>query len=130
MASNVAYMKAYGLPAADLLIWPAALFEIVAGAMLAAGWKTRWAALALVAYTGIAMLIFHAYWNVPADQALNQQIHFMKNVAIIGGLLLVFAHGPARFSIERSLQQARPNFSPVRTNGLHSPYRSNSPSST
>jgi len=102
MAANVAYMKAYGMPLAEVLIWPAALFELVAAAMLVLGWKARWAALALAAYTLIAALIFHGYWNVPADQVLDQQTHFMKNVAIVGGLLFVFAHGPARFSIERS----------------------------
>jgi len=102
MAANVAYMKAYGMPLAEVLIWPAALFELVAATMLVLGWKARWVALALAAYTLIAALIFHAYWNVPADQVLDQQTHFMKNVAIVGGLLFVFAHGPARFSIERS----------------------------
>ena len=78
MAANVAYMKAYGMPAAELLIWPAALFELIAGAMLVLGWNARWAALALAAYTVIAVLIFHRYWSVPADQALDQQTHFMN----------------------------------------------------
>jgi len=101
MAANVAYMKAYGMAAAELLIWPAAVFELIAGAMLVLGWKARWAALALAAYTVIATLIFHRYWSVPADQMLDQQTHFMKNVAIIGGLLFVFAHGSGRLSVER-----------------------------
>ena len=101
MAANVAYMKAYGMPAAELLIWPAALFELIAGAMLVLGWNARWAALALAVYTVIAALIFHRYWSVPADQVLDQQTHFMKNVAIIGGLLFVFARGPARVAFQR-----------------------------
>jgi putative oxidoreductase len=100
-ATNVAYMKAYGMPAAELLVWPAALFELIAGAMLALGWKARWAALALAVYSIISALTFHAYWNVPADQMVDQQTHFMKNVAIAGGLLFVFARGPTRFSIGR-----------------------------
>ena len=99
--ANVGYMKAYGMPMAGLLIWPAALLELIAGAMLALGWKARWAALALALFTLVSMFIFHAYWSVPADQVLDQQTHFMKNVAIIGGLLFVFAHGSARFSVER-----------------------------
>ena len=99
--TKFAYMRAYGMPAAELLIWPAAAFEIVAGAMLVLGWKTRWAALALAGYTAIAAFVFHRYWSVPADQMLDQQTHFMKNVAIMGGLLFVFAHGSARFSVER-----------------------------
>jgi len=101
MAANVAYMKAYGMPAAELLIWPAAVFELIAGIMLVTGWKARWAALALAVYSAIAALIFHRYWSVSADQMLDQQTHFMKNVAIVGGLLFVFAHGSARFSVER-----------------------------
>ena len=101
MDGNVGYMKAYGMPAAELLIWPALVVELAAGAMLLAGWKTRWAALALVLFTIPATLIFHAYWGVPADQALNQQIHFMKNLAILGGLLGVLAHGSGRLGLDR-----------------------------
>jgi putative oxidoreductase len=101
MDANIGYMKAYGMPAADLLIWPAALLEVVGGAMIALGWKTRWAALALAFFTLVAMFIFHAYWSVPADQVQNQQIHFMKNLAIGGALLFVFAHGSGRYSVER-----------------------------
>jgi putative oxidoreductase len=101
LGPNVGYMKAYGLPAAELLIWPALALELIAGAMLLVGWKTRWAALALVLFTIPATFIFHAYWSVPADQALNQQIHFVKNLAIVGGLLSVIAHGAGRFAIER-----------------------------
>lgn len=100
MDGNVGYMKAYGMPAADLLIWPALLVELVAGAMILIGWKARWAALALIVFTILATFIFHAYWSVPADQVLNQQIHFMKNLAILGGLLSVFAHGSGRYALE------------------------------
>ena len=87
---------------AGLLIWPAALLELIAGAMLAFGWKARWAAIALALFTLVSMFIFHAYWSVPADQVQNQQIHFMKNLAIIGGLLVVFARGSGRYGLERA----------------------------
>jgi putative oxidoreductase len=52
-------------------------------------------------YSVVTPLIFHVYWSAPADQVLDQQTHFMKNLAIVGGLLLVFARGPGRFAIER-----------------------------
>jgi putative oxidoreductase len=100
-ASTVAYMQAYGLPAADLLIWPAALLEAVGGAMLALGWRARWVALALAVYTVAATFVFHAYWSVPADQVMNEQIHFMSNLAIGGGLLLLFAHGSGRYALDK-----------------------------
>ena len=101
MDGNVGYMKAFGLPGAELLIWPATLVELVAGAMLLVGWKARWAAAALVVFTLPATFIFHAYWSVPADQALNAQIHFMKNLAIMGGLLGIFAHGSGPLALDR-----------------------------
>ena len=101
MDGNVGYMKAFGLPAANLLIWPALLVELVAGAMLLVGWKARWAAVALVLFTLPATFIFHAYWSVPADQAFNAQIHFMKNLAIIGGLLGIVAHGSGPLALDR-----------------------------
>ncbi len=69
--------------------------------MLALGWKARWAALVLIVFTVPATFIFHAYWGVPADQVMNQQIHFMKNLAIVGGLLSVFAHGAGRLALDR-----------------------------
>ena len=75
--------------------------EVIAGAMLVLGWKARWAALALIVFTVPATFIFHAYWGVPADQVMNQQIHFMKNLAIVGGLLSVLAHGAGGLALER-----------------------------
>ena len=94
-----AYMQAYGMP--DILIWPAALLEVVGGATLALGWKTRWVALVLAGYTVAATFVFHAYWSVPADQVMNEQIHFMSNLAIGGGLLLLFAHGSGRYALDK-----------------------------
>ena len=102
MDGNVGYMKAYGMPMAELLIWPALAVELVAGAMLLVGWKARYAAVALAVFTIPAMFVFHAYWGVPADQVLNQQIHFMKNLAILGGLLGVIAHGSGRLALDRN----------------------------
>jgi putative oxidoreductase len=101
-AGTIGYMQAYGVPAADLLVWPVALVEVLAGLALVLGWKTRWAALALIAFTLPATFIFHAYWGVPADQVMNQQIHFLKNLAIVGGLLSVLAHGAGRYALDRS----------------------------
>ena len=101
-ASTVEYMQAYGLPAADLLIWPAALLELVGGAMLVLGWKARWVALAAAVYTVATALVFHAYWSVPADQVMSEQIHFISNLAIAGGLLLLNAHGAGRYALDKS----------------------------
>jgi len=75
--------------------------ELGAGLMLVFGWKARWAAFLLAVFTAIVTVFFHNFWAMPEAQKMMQQIQFMKNLALIGGLLLVIAFGPGRLSIDR-----------------------------
>jgi putative oxidoreductase len=70
--------------------------ELIGGILLVVGWMTRWAALALAGFTLIAALYFHTDF---ADRM--QIINFMKNLAITGGLLVLFGQGPGRWSLDR-----------------------------
>lgn len=90
------------MPFPELLAGLAVAIELGGGLAILAGWKTRWAALALVAFVIVITPIFHAYWAAPAGQAMGQQINFMKNASILGGMLLLLAFGPGRYSLERS----------------------------
>jgi putative oxidoreductase len=47
----------------------------------------------------------HRYWEYPPAQVVAQYNNFLKNLAIFGGALLVFAAGPGRFSIDRILSK-------------------------
>jgi putative oxidoreductase len=96
----VGYIASKGLPMPQLLAIGAIVVEVGGGLMLLVGWKTRWAATALLVFTGLAALLFHNFWAVPQDQAQNQMIHFMKNLAICGGFLYVIAFGPGETSID------------------------------
>jgi len=100
-AGGVGYMQAYQIPFASILIWPAGLVELAGGLLVLAGWQARAAALVLALFTVLVTPIFHNFWAVPADQALNQTIHFMKNVAIFGGLLHLAAHGAGKLSLDK-----------------------------
>ena len=97
---TVGYIASKGLPLPQLLAIGAIIVELGGGLALAAGWKTRWAALALFVFTALAAVLFHAFWAVPADQAQNQMIHFMKNLSIMGGLLFVIIHGSGPLSVD------------------------------
>jgi putative oxidoreductase len=99
---TVGFMRAYGMPMPEVLVWIALLVELVGGALIALGYRLRWAALVLIVFTLVASFVFHAYWTLPPGQAMGQQVNFMKNIAIIGGLLAVFAHGPGRCALDRS----------------------------
>ena len=98
-AATAGYIASKGLPAAEVLAAISIVVELGAGLALLAGFRARWAALALAVFMIVITPIFHGFWNVPADQAMNQQIHFMKNLAILGGILMVVAFGPGRYSI-------------------------------
>jgi putative oxidoreductase len=78
------------------------LVELGGGILLAVGYKARYAALALAIFSLLAGLLFHNFWAVEAAQKMGQQINFMKNVSIAGGMLMVFAFGPGRYSVDKS----------------------------
>ena len=96
------YMASKGLPMVNVLLPLTILTELGGGLALAAGFKARWVALLLAAFTILAGLIFHNFWAADAAQHMNQQINFMKNITIAGGMLMVFAFGPGRYSVDKS----------------------------
>ncbi len=90
-----------GLPVPQVFAALTIIVEIVGALMLVFGWKARWGAFALAAFTAIVTMLFHNFWAVPPAQKMMEQIQFMKNVAIIGGLLFVMAFGPGRISVDK-----------------------------
>ena len=87
-----AMMAQKGFPAANLLLVITIVLEIAGGLMLIANWNARYAAWALAAFTLAAGSIFHGFWNFwdsPQPEFNNQLNHFLKNLAIVGGLVLV-----------------------------------------
>ena len=99
---TVGYIASKGLPLPQLAAIGAIIVELGGGILLVVGWKARWAAAAIFVFTALATLIFHNFWAVPADQAQNQMIHFMKNISILGGLLYVVVHGSGPLSVDGS----------------------------
>ena len=100
-AQTVQMMEAYRVPLSAVLVYPAGIAELAGGVALALGFQARLAALVLALFTLVVTPIFHAFWAVPADQALSQMLFFTKNLAIFGGLIYVAAHGSARFALQR-----------------------------
>lgn len=97
---TAAYIASKGMPMPMVLAAGAALLEVLGGVALAVGYRTRLAAALLAAFTVLATLIFHAFWSMPADQAAMQQLMFMKNLSVIGGLLMVVGLGAGGCSID------------------------------
>jgi len=98
---TVASIAGKGLPLPQVGAAIAIAVELGAGLMLAVGWKARCAAVAIAVFTLAAAVLFHNFWTM-TDQAMRtNQVMFMKNIAIIGGMLMVVAFGPGRYSLDR-----------------------------
>ena len=69
------------------------------GLLLLVGYRARWAALAIFLFLIPTTLIFHGFWSAPVEQMGNERNAFLKNAAIMGGMLMVWAFGPGRFAI-------------------------------
>jgi putative oxidoreductase len=108
-AGTAGFMASKGMPFAEVLLVGAIAFEIAGGLMVLAGWNARWGAVLLALFTIPATLIFHNFWAVDAAQYQNQFNHFMKNLAVLGGLAYIIAMGSGPYSLrtEDALGSAR-----------------------
>jgi putative oxidoreductase len=86
-------MASVGLPANMAL--GVGIFELVAGLLLAIGLMTRLVSIVLFVYVALTILFFHSAFTDPA-----QQVNALKNLAIMGGMLMVFAYGQMRWSYD------------------------------
>ena len=99
-AGTVGYISSVGLPLPTVAAAVAAAVEVLGALALIVGFGTRLAALALAIFTLVASFFFHAYWSLPADQQMMQQLMFFKNVGVTGGLLALAAFGAGGWSVD------------------------------
>jgi putative oxidoreductase len=103
-SGSAAYFTKLGFPAPEAMTVLAILIELGGAALLILGWQTRRIAWLLVLFVIIATAMAHRFWEFDAAQYVNQMNHFLKNVAIIGGLLYVAVLGAGKLSLdERSV---------------------------
>lgn len=100
--ATMAYIGSLGLPAPALGLVGALVLELAGAVLLVVGYRTRLVALLLAAYAVVTALIFH---HALADQ--NQMFHFLKNLAMAGGLLQVVAFGAGTFSLDNRRAPAK-----------------------
>jgi len=89
------YMAAYGIPASGVLLVLAIMIEIFGGLSILLGFKAKWGAIALFMFLIPATLIFHTEFT---DQI--QSIMLLKNLAMMGGLLMVANYGSGPYSLD------------------------------
>lgn len=87
---------ATGMAMPRILAIMAGVVEVVGGALVAFNIGTRGAAFVLALFTLVATFYFHAFWNMSGEAMQSNMIHAMKNLAIIGGLLIFVVLGSWR----------------------------------
>jgi putative oxidoreductase len=101
ISGTAAFIASKGLPLPQVGAVAAGVGELVFGLAIAVGWQTRLAAAGLILFTAAAAFFFHDFWNVPEGaEREDQMTHFMKNLSMIGGLIVLAAAGAGRFSVD------------------------------
>lgn len=96
----VGYIASKGVPLPEVCAAIAIAAELGLGLLLLVGWQARWAALGLAIFIAVITPIFHGYWALPAAEQMMQKQAFDKNIAVLGGLLVLTALGAGRLSLD------------------------------
>jgi putative oxidoreductase len=101
---TVGYAGSKGV--SEPLLAIATALELFGGISVVLGFRARWGALALIVFLIPVTLVFHNFWAVPAAQQQAQVVNFLKNLSILGGMLMVFGRGAGAYSIDSHLAGA------------------------
>ena len=94
-AATQGYMESMGVP--GMLLPLVIAVELLGGIAILLGFKARLVAILMAGFSIVSALLFHQFW---IDE--SQMNPFMKNIAMAGGFLMIFAHGPGSYSIDNS----------------------------
>jgi putative oxidoreductase len=99
-AGTVSYMASLGAPVPQVAAAIAVLMEFFVGIALVIGFYTRPLAALMALFVLGTALIGHPFWNMEGAERMVNQINFLKNLSIIGGLLLLAVTGPGKYSVD------------------------------
>ncbi len=97
---TLGYFASLGIPAPAFALVATIVIEVVGGIALLVGFQTRVVATIMAIFTLVAAVTGHAFWAAPADAAFISQLLFFKNIAVMGGLLVLASAGAGSFSVD------------------------------
>lgn len=95
-----------GILAPVVIAYLVAAIDLFGGLCVLVGFKARWASIVLIIFVILTLFIAHNFWVMEGASRTGNQVNFYKNLAIIGGLLLIYVHGPGRFSLDNRLARS------------------------
>lgn len=93
--ATLGYFAKLGIPMAEVVLPLTIALEVGGGLLLVAGWRVQWVAGALALFTLATAFTAHAFWSADAAQYAGQLNNFLKNVAMVGGFLMLIAQASA-----------------------------------
>ena len=105
-AVTAAFMGNLGLPLPKLVLVLTIALELGGGVLLILGWKARCLALAFFIFTFLTAVIVHPFWSGDPSGFVMQLNNFMKNLAIMGGMLYVVIYGPGPLGLGKDERDA------------------------
>lgn len=106
---TIADFNQKGIPYANIALVFALIWQFIAGLLIALGFKTRIGCIMAVIFVVGTNVMFHRFWAGSLESRLAFLTQFMKDLAIIGGVILVYAVGPGRCSLDRRFAKTKPN---------------------
>jgi len=95
-----------GLLTPVVIAYLVAAIDLFGGLCVLVGYKARWASIVLLIFVILTLFVAHNFWVMEGATRTANQVNFYKNLAIMGGLLLIFAHGPGRYSLDARLARS------------------------
>ncbi len=89
-----------GMPKYDALGYLVGAVEVVFGLLVLVGWQARFAAVVLLLFTVATIFTAHDFWNMEGAAVAANLTQALKNLSIIGGLLLIVGAGSGSLSVD------------------------------
>ena len=92
-----------GILSPTVVAYLVAAIDLFGGILILIGFQTRWAALVLIIFCICTLFIAHNFWTMAGPARAANMGHFYKNLALIGGLLLLMNTGPGAYSVDAKM---------------------------
>ena len=97
----IGYAASQGVPMANFLTPFSGAMAILGGLSILSGFKARYGALLIILFLIPVTFSMHAFWNITDPQMYQMQmVHFMKNISMLGGAILIAFYGAGPMSVD------------------------------
>ena len=108
LSAFAASLAGRGIPQSAIWAVIGATVEFIGGILIVTGFRTREASLLMILFVIVATGISHRFWEYAEAARRLQESQFFKNLAIIGGFVLLFVTGAGRYSVDTLLRSRKP----------------------